>query len=181
MAFNENIQYDPRSFMYYNGQYYINGTVVELLDSYTQNNNFQGKKIWKYARFDRQIRINGKVSYFFCIAKFDSISLMEMGLDLSIQKEYAYYFTIDAYMLEFAIKQIIKPICLTKTEQATIDISLENMIEHPKKDLDCEELRIGWFIYFIVIVASLIFKQFYIIWIVVSLLFFKWRKGVLKQ
>jgi hypothetical protein len=181
MASNVNTRGDPRSFMYYNGQYYINGTIVELSDQYVQNNSFQGKKIWKYARFDRQANSSGSMSYFFSAAKFDYLSLREMGLSVDVKKEYAHYFTIDACMAENAIQRVIRPVKLTKIEQEAMNSAFEDMITHPKKDWDYAELRFGWLAYIVILVASLIFKQFYIIWIVATFLFFAWRKDILKQ
>lgn len=44
MLFNNNVNGDLRSFMYYKGEYYINGTEVILSDDYIHHNLFDGKK-----------------------------------------------------------------------------------------------------------------------------------------
>ena len=171
---------DPRSFMYYKEQYYINGTVVEISESYRNTNSFNGKKIWKYARFDRQISSPNGILYFFCITNSDTLSLRSMNIDRHTINEYASYFTVPAWMIENVIKTIIKPIKLSHAECKVINDYILNAIENPKSDFEYQNLKIGWIVYIGVLIASLIFKQFYLIWIIATFVFFKWRRGVLK-
>ena len=166
---------DPRSFMYYNEQYYINGTVVEISEAYRNINNFYGKKIWKYAIFDHKISSANGISYFFCITKVDELSAQRINVN-----EYAPYFTVPAWLIDSAVKTIIKPIKLSETECEAIQNGLINAIQNPKYNLRYPKLRFAWMIYVIVLVVSLIFKQFYIVWIIASFIFYKWRKGILK-
>lgn len=172
---------DSRSFMYYKNQYYINGTIVEISDTYQNHSRFNGKKIWKYARFDHRISGPNGVYYFFCITNIDSLSLRSMNVDRQAINEYASYFTVPIYMLDNAIGQIIKPIKLSQNECEAINIGLINTINNPKSDCENPELLIAWIAYVIVLIASLIFRQFYLVWIVASFIFFGWRKGVIKQ
>jgi hypothetical protein len=181
MLFNTNTGGDPRSFMYYKGQYYINGTIIELSDTYIAQNRFNGKKLWKYARFDHKISNAGMISYFFCAVKMDALSMRDMGIDQNTINEYAPYFVVVAQDLNGAITKIIKAISLTQTECNTINQNLLYTIEHPKSDLEYPALILAWMAYIIVLMSSLIFRQFYIIWIIASLIFFKWRKDVRRQ
>ena len=171
---------DPRSFMYYKEQYYINGTVVELSESYCNTNNFNGKKIWKYARFKHQISSPNGILYFFCIAHADAISMRSINIDRTMINEYAPYFTVPAYMIEHVIQTILRPIKLSQEECNAINNHILNIIENPKTDWNRQYLRIELMIYITILIASLIFKHFYLIWIVATFVFFKWKRGVLK-
>lgn len=176
MLFNTSTIGDPRSFFYYRGDYYINGTEIILTDEYISKHQWDGKKLWKYARYDHQTVYNGRISYFFCASRIDRLSLNSMGFDVKIRDDYAPYFVIAALDLEGAIKEFTKPIKLERVETEAI----LNAITEPENDLDNTGLVILWIIYIAVMLGSLIFKQFYIIWIVASLLFFKWRKEMLR-
>lgn len=180
MLFNGTNGGDPRSFMYYNGKYYINGTIIELSDQFINNHyRLTGEKIWKYARFYNQVIKNGRLAYSFDAAKFDYLSLRQIGLNMSIKKEYTPYVVIEALELGFAIKEIIHPIVLSDREQEIIDASIKNLSYSQASPRDSTELRLGWISYILVMIFSLIFEQFYLIWILASVIFFKWKKGVL--
>lgn len=181
MYVNVGIYGDPRSFMYYCGKYYINGTEIILKEQYTNSHTFNGKKIWKYARFDRKTVYNGVTSYFFCATKLDWFSLQEMGLTLENKKDYATYFVIETFNIDSAIEEITKAIILTEKESDEIKSNITNMIEHQKTDFDYPELMMLWVVYAAVIIGSLIFKQFYIIWLIASYVFFVWRKDILNR
>ena len=172
MLFNTNTIGDPRSFFYYNGDFYINGAEIMLTDEYINNHQFNGKKLWKYARYDHQTVYNGRVSYFFCINKIDRSYFNSMGLN---KDDYASYFVVEALDIENAIKEVTRPI---KLERAETEMIKESIVE-PKRDFDNPTLVILWIAYIVVMIGSLIFKQFYIIWAVASFLFFKYRKEML--
>lgn len=54
------------SYMYYKGDFYLNGTIIKLKDEFIDNYELRtGKKLWKYYRFDSQINGNGGISYMF--------------------------------------------------------------------------------------------------------------------
>ena len=171
-----NINNDPRSFMYYNGQYYVNGTTIELSDKYMTTYRFNGKRPWKYARFDHQVNTADGLSYFFCAIKIDTLSLRDMGLSRDVVNEHATYFLIPAININEAIGRVIKPIFLTQEENDIINNALLDMATKPMSDFQCPGLICAWLMYIIVLIASLIFRQFYIIWIIASFIFFKWRK-----
>lgn len=181
MLFNNNTNGDPRSFMYYNGEYYIDGTEIIVSDEYINSNTFDGRKLWKYARFHSQTKYNGKNAYYFCATKLDVTSLRSMGIDLEARKQYAHYFIVEALDIQKAIGEITKPIKLSQREHERIDKHISDMIEHPKKDWDYSELRVAWIIYIALMAASLIFNQFYILWIIITYFFFKWRKDIIDK
>ena len=176
MQFNNSTNGDPRSFFYYKNDFYINRTEIALKTEYINTHLWNGKKLWKYARYDHQVSYNGQISYFFCASKFDWPSLNSMGLERTARDDYAPYFLIPAVELENAIEEIIKPI---KLERKETDAILEN-ITKPKNDLEEPGLIVLWLIYIAVLVGSLIFKQFYIIWLIATMLFVKWRKEIKK-
>lgn len=175
MLFNTNTTGDPRSFFYYNGDYYINGTEIILTDRYIDRNQFNGKKLWKYAKYDHQTIYNGRVAYFFCRTRSDWLSIDKEGIDAQSINDYAPYFVIEAPFLDSAIKEIIKPIKLDHTETEAI---MEAIVS-PKSEFDNTGLVLLWIAYIAVMIGSLIFKQFYIIWVVVSLIFIKLRKEMI--
>ena len=104
-----------------------------------------------------------------------------MNIDVNTRKDYASYFIIEAYKIESVINKITKPIKLTKEENEKIQECIIDLIEHPKTDLDYPKLLAAWIIYIIIMIASLIFNQFYIIWFVASYIFFMWRKDILRR
>ena len=177
MLFNTNAVGDPRSFFYYKGDYYINGTEIILTDEYINKHQWNGKKLWKYARYDHQVNYNGRISYFFCRNRCDWLSLNKMGLDANAINDYAPYFIIEALDIESAIKEFIRPIKLAHEETEVI----KETIVTPTSDLDDTGVMILWIVYIAVMIGSLIFRQFYLIWIVASVLFFKWRKEMLNK
>ena len=86
---------------------------------------------------------------------------------------YAPYFTIEAYKIDSLIEEIIRPIEFTNTELLNFNL--------PKKDYEVNEMIALWIIYIAIMIGSLIFNQFYIIWIVVTFLFFKLRNEILNN
>lgn len=177
MLFNTNTTGDPRSFFYFKGDYYINGTEIILTDKYINNHKFNEKKLWKYAKYDHQTKCNGRVAYFFCKSRSDWLSFNEMGIDIKEKDNYAPYFVIEAFDLEVAIEEIAHPIKLERAQTETI----MNTIMEPKSDFENTSLTVLWIAYIVVMIGSLIFKQFYILWIVVSVIFFKLRKEMLSK
>ena len=170
MLFNTSTTGDPRSFFYYNGDYYINGTEIILKDEYINTHQWNGKKLWKYARYDHQTVYNGTVSYFFCAgSRFDWYSIEKIG------DNYAPYFVVSALELENAIEEFTHPIKLPREQTEAIMEAITNQ----KSDFNNSTLLILWIVYIAVMVGSLIFKQFYLIWAVASFLFFKYRKEML--
>lgn len=162
---------DPRSFFYYKGDFYINGTEIVLKDEYIKDHKWNGRKLWKYARYDHQTKYNGRISYFFTSHKLDWLSLNSMGIDTRSQNDYAAYFVVDALELENAIEEITKPIKFNRQETEKI---LEEIVK-PKHFFDSPENVISWLVYIGVLIGSLIFKEFYIIWVIVTVVFLKFK------
>lgn len=176
MMFNTNTNGDPRSFFYYKDDFYINGTEIILKDSYINTHKWNGKKLWKYARYDHQTEYNGGIGYFFCASKTDWYSLYEMGIEKKSFTGYASFFVIMANELDSAIEEITKPI---KLERAQTEVIKEALVT-PKKEFDYPGMALLWIAYFIAMFASLVFKQFYLLWIIETVVFLNWRKGLMK-
>ena len=176
MMFNTNVNGDPRSFMYYRGDYYINGTEIALTEQYMNSHKFYDKKLWKYAKFHHQTTYNNQLAYFFCATKLDWLSLNEIGLDIREADNYAPYFVVTSMELENAIEVVTKSI---KLERKEVDMINEALAE-PKYDIDNNCLVALWVVYIVVMIGSLIFRQFYILWAIASFLFFKYRKEMLQ-
>lgn len=183
MLFNTYTDGDPRSFMYYNGEYYIDDTKIAFKDKYIETNKSHGKKIWKYARFAYQITGNNQISYLFCIDKCAMHDLFEMGYSVeevkTFKRDHALQVILTASELEDAIEEITYPIKLSREETTAVNNAIMDMIEHPKRDWDDPSLLALWVGYIAVMVGSLIFNQFYIIWAIASVVFYYIRKGML--
>lgn len=141
-------------YFYFNEHSYTTGTEVELTKNYINSNS---NKIWKYARFIQ--KSYDKQTYQFMKCRYDSYSEEE--------RECVLYFAISENELEYVIKEIVKPIPIT-----LVPIT-------QKKDWEVEGMFSLWMIYIAVLFFSLIFKEFYLIWIVTSFIFFNIRKKML--
>lgn len=186
MTFNTCTNGDPREFMSYKGELYINGTEIVLTDKYIENHSFNGLKLWKYARFHHKTIYNNQIAYFFCRSKCSYCDLLEMGYRDNAtrnvcQRDYAPYFVITAFELESAIEKFLHPIQMSKREIEERNQAIEYIIDHPKKDWDYPGLLILWAVYIATMIGSLIFNQFYIIWAIASCIFFTCRRGILKS
>lgn len=185
MMFNTYVDGDPREFMYYKGEWYINGTEIALTETYMKYITFYDKKLWKYARFHHVTYYNNQTAYFFSICKNTCGDLYMMGYKdpkerRECQINHAPYFVITASELEYAIEEITKPIKLSQKETEAIQKGIEDMIENPKTDWDYPEMRIAWLVYIVAMVGSLIFTEFYIPWIIATYVFFTYRKGIIQ-
>lgn len=99
-----------------------------------------------------------------------------MGLDIKTENDYAPYFVIEAFVLPNIIEEITKPIKLSQEETKAIFAALA---AEPKKDWEVKGIVAAWLIYIAVLIGSLIFKEFYFIWIVATYIFLKYRKEML--
>ena len=176
MAFNTNE--DPRSFMYYRGTYYINGTEIKLKEEYIKSHKFNGLRLWKYAKFHHQVNGSNGIGYFFCKARADRLSLQGAGLPIDATDDCAAYFVVPALELENAIEEVTSPIKLSQSEQDAVNKAIENMIDHPKGDWDDPALVLLWVLYIAVMIGSLIFKQFFLLWVVATIVFVKIREDI---
>jgi hypothetical protein len=176
MAVNNIVTGDPRSFFYYKGDFYINGTEIILKDEYINSHKWNGKKLWKYAKYKHQVFRDGRVAYFFCQSKADWLSLNEMGIDEDVRRNYAPYFVVEALDIENLIEGFTHPIKLKRKETDAIMTS----ITESKSDFDNSSLMCLWIVYIAAMIASLIFNHFYILWIAASVIFFKIRKEMLE-
>lgn len=172
---------DFSEIMYHKGDYYSNGTEVVLTDEYINTHMFDGKKIWKYARFNDKVIRHGQTAYFFYAIKNRCLDYYRMGMDYSEINDYAPYFVIYAFDIESAIQEFTKPIKLSEEQKDAWHQAIIDSIDHPKRDWDYPELLFGWIVYIAAMVGSLMFKDFYILWLVVTYIFYRYRKGIVNQ
>lgn len=177
---------DPREFMRYNGKTYLNGTQFTVKDEYINSHTFNGKKIWKYAKFWGTTNGPSGLCYYFSRDKYSFCDLLNMGYKApeernACQRDYAPFFTVMAWQLSNVIEEITHPITLSDDQEEAINQAIMDMIEHPKTDWDYPELVIGWIVYIAAMVGSLIFNEFYIPWVIATYVFYQYRKGVLGQ
>lgn len=148
----------------YNGVAYGNGTKVSLKNSFINNYTYNGKKIWKYAWFGNRVVVNGQNMYFFSKDKTDWNFLHRNNIDLRIPQQCCPFFLIREDLIDYAIEEITHPVI----------VSVSHRVQ--EKDYANESVMWMWFIYVFVMIISLVFKEFYLIWIVASIIFFSWRK-----
>ena len=177
---------DPREFMHFKGEWYINGTEITLTEGYMRTHKFNGKKLWKYAKFHHVTRYNGQTAYFFCKSKCFLCDLLELGYrDLesrkAVEDDYAPYFVVTAFELEYAIDEFVKPIKLSTRESDAIQKGIENIIDESKSDWNLPELRGAWLVYIAAMIGALLFNYFYVLWIVITFIFVAYRMGVIEK
>ncbi len=168
--------------LYYDGEYYSNGTEIMLTDEYINTHTYNGKKIWKYAYFNNKVVFpDGTVAYSFHASRTSWLDYRMMGIDYNTCRDYAPYFNIYPFQLSGAIQEFTKPITLTESQKEAVNQAIMDMIEHPKTDWDYPELVIGWIVYIIAMIGSLIFTEFYIPWLIATYIFYQYRKSILNQ
>lgn len=176
--------FEPVSYMYYDGDLYMNPTGIILKDDYINTHTFHGKKPWKYYWFSHKlVNNNNQNAYFFSIHKCSFCDLLAMGYrDVEerneIMKNTAPYIIIPCHEIHNAIEGFTNPI---KVDRKEADILMSAAVEnalHPKSDFEVPGMMGLWAVYILAMIGSLIFRQFYLLWIVETLLFVYLRKGV---
>lgn len=145
---------------YYNGQFYSRGTKIKLKQKYLNTHTYNGEQIWPYARFDNKIMKENEIYFVFKIS------------DIDMQGEwrkYSGYFLVYSHNIIDAIEKIISPVIIN-VEQKNVKYYMSE-----KNNNECKIF--GIIIYISVLVASLVFKEFYIIWAIASFIFYKWSKS----
>lgn len=145
---------------YYKDKFYSPGTEIKLSKKYLECNTYDGMPIWPYAKYKGRVDKNGYSYYFFTMSKLDSYGQW---------RNYAGYFTIYPFALDMAIEEILSPIVFNY-EQVYDKF---NNYSYTKQSISSEKI-VACIIYACVLIGSLIFKQFYLIWIIATFIFFKW-------
>ena len=149
---------DYNCFFVYKGKAYGAGTGIKLKQEYINTYLYNGYRIWQYAYLSN---INYKENKYM-FNKYKTYPYSESQGCVS-------YFSISQSELDNVIEEIIEP--------KPVNVSRAK----PKNDGEVEGMGILWTIYIAVMVASLIFREFYIIWIAASVFFFKLRKEILNK
>lgn len=172
MPNKKNYDYHYLDNFYYNGTLYLSGTKIALSDDWINTHQFNGKKPWKYVIFNSRT-IDG---CFFSAINIDFCSLLKLGMKFEDLKNYEHCFKISPYDLNNAIEEIIYSNALSKEQLEAVQ---QKLVE-PQHDWDNNGLVIAWIIYIAAMVGSLIFRQFYILWIIISIIFSQVRKDMLR-
>lgn len=145
-------------FFIYNGKIYTQHTIIKVSQSYIDAHANDKEPIWPYYRFMRKYILDNKVYYEFQICKADV---------LGEWLNYATSFTTYPSELKSLIEDIVVPV---EVENMQIDLP------KAKKDWEDSDTILAWIIYIAVMIGSLIFKQFYIIWLIATIIFFNYRR-----
>lgn len=150
-------------YFYFNGEAYTTNTIVELDKIYIDTHYYQGQRMWKYARYKHTVCIDGGMYLFFNLAniEFDRDTIKQSN-------QCCGYFLLPTNDIQLAIKQIVTP----------IPIVIIPVVR--KKDYESKEVMIGWCIYIGVLLVSLIFTIWYLIWFWSTILFLIWRHDKLR-
>ena len=168
---------EPKAFLPYNGEIYINGTEIILSDEYIKTHTYQGKKLWKYAKFGHVTTYYGQTAYFFWSSRHNPLTCNMLGLDVNTLYDYACFFIVPVSELYDAVGEITRGFKLSKEETEMVYKAYEEMIS--KKDWDYPEMILAWIVYIVVLVGSLIFREYYLLWPIITYIFLKYRKGIM--
>lgn len=178
---------NPMAYMTYKGEIYSTGTEVLLSNEYINTHTFDDKKIWKYATFSHSTTYYGRFGYVFKARKYFSLDLMVLGVPpserLKVMSEIAPNFVIYPEDLSMAIEEITIAVKFTKATEKRIEESVDKIVDevlHPKPDWEHPGLLGLWIGYLALMFGSLIFRQWYLIWPVITFIFIKWRSNILK-
>ena len=147
----------------YNNKYYYHKTKVILRDDFVNRYTYKGKNIWKYAWFSNRFVVNGKNMYLFYKEYVDWYILKQNNANQDYNQTCP-YFVLEEEMLGVAIEGFTKPIVI------------EPKMLIGNKYLNTDTKIKGWATYIFTLFASLIFKEFYLIWIVATVIFYYYIK-----
>jgi len=141
---------------------YGNDTIVKLSPEFRNKmKEEQGVDIWPYARHKETLYNGKKYYHMFWVAKIYDNCKDECPVSWN---KCAGYFCIDDWDIEEAISEIV--------EAKKVPIKKQEM----KKDIESEEVMIGWVVYILLLLVSLIFTQWYVGWIGATVFFMGWRR-----
>jgi hypothetical protein len=160
---------NDNSYFTYHGVTYCVGTEVNFSDNFIKEFRYEGKPIWRYARFNKRVLSDGQIMCLFTQKQTDWWWLKEHNMDWDDFKKTCGYFLLKESTLDNAIEEITKPITIEVLKMPTYT------------DLEVVEVMVGWFVYILVLFFSFIFTEWYLLWIVASLIFFSFRKAMLNR
>ena len=161
---------------YYKGDLYLEKTQIVLSDEYIRTHKYNGKSIWKYAWYSNNCINEGRSSYVFYAFKNRFCDAYPLGLTYEYAQSCAPYFIIPASEIESAIESVSMPLKLTEEQK---NIVLDSLMQQ-KNDSDNSISVVLWLIYIIAMTGSLIFNQFYILWIIFTFVFFAIKRSIIK-
>ena len=128
-------------YFFYQDKYYINGTKVTLSDEFVENFKYGNQKIWNKVMYHNSLYQNNQLLHFFT------------SYNYNVQK-YANYVMIPDEILNMAIKNIDEP--------KFANIVCESNVER--------EIML-WSIYIFSLFFSFVFREFYLFWILNTIIF----------
>lgn len=148
MLFRNNLIY----YFLYKGKLYggkDDKTIVQLSDEFVKKNN-----IWKYVKYQNSLEYKGETINYFIPVNFD----YEKNQSVYVSS-YNWYVVIKGEDLDECIYKIIKPV------YAVIE-----------KEKNSEMIGIVTAIYIVLMLCSLIFNQFYLLWIILTVIYVEFLK-----
>ena len=154
------VREDYYKYFKYRGKGYASNTKIKIKSSYINEHTYDGKNIWPYARFSNRCSQNNKI---YC--RFAQCNLYIRNNS----NNYCGYFLIPEEDIELLIDEIIYPVevCIAPIRK--------------KKDYESSEVMIGWVIVVIILTVSIIFNEWYLIWLWTIIVFCFWRNKKLLE
>lgn len=148
----------------YNEKLYGEGTKVKVSQSYIDKHSTEEKQIWHYAEFECRTIINNEVHLYFKITDW---YLAPRTINYK-----AFYFVSTKDLNDFIEEIETPPIDMEKYEV---------FIPAMRKDWEVKGLMFAWVVYIAAMIGCLIFKDFWIFWIIISIIFDQYRKGKIEN
>lgn len=150
---------------------HLSGTKIKVKDSFIERKKYHNKSIWKYASFVCKKKCNNVVTLIFC--KFDYNNDFNRDEFLKCDD----YFHVEILDVNNVIEEYIKDFTY-KIPMSDDDYKeCYEIITKEKK----HEITIASIILLIVMLASLIFNGFIILWIIELILFEVYRNGAINK
>lgn len=147
---------DYYKYFRFQGKTYTEKTIVRLKNEFCNTHTYNNEPIWPYARFSHKVIHDNILYYIF----------YPCNLGAGWHR-YAGFFLLTETQLDQAIAEIITPVPISIIEKEYY------------KDWEVPNVLWMWLIYITVLFFSMIFREFYLIWIVASYVFFTTRKKML--
>lgn len=170
-------------YFYYKGDYYGNATKIAIKKEFIDKQTPHGiaKKFWSEYVFAGQ---QGDKYFFNPLGcRYPDLTCKGFSKEEArrIQNECSACIALSGFELEIYVGEILTPEKkMTGFSKEQVDKAIEDIIEHPKHDWDYPEHLFLWIVYILLMIGSLIFKQFYLLWFAFTIGFLCIRKNIRK-
>ena len=159
----DRMMYRTNELLEWSGNYYGTFTIFKIKESYINTHIEYNQKIWPYAKL-RDIILDKDRNVF-------KYRFVPHGCKHPISLSYQGYFDVEPSQINAAIESLYAGKPMPKELV---------YVPRPKSDFEVQGMGTLWAIYIVVLIASLIFKDFIGIWAIATYAFYKIRKEMKK-